>query len=194
MGLPGSRRGGFGPVVLTGVVAAGACALLASQSWVATPGTSLQRYPGDPLTATGEASLVGALALVALASWGVLLVTRGRVRRVMAAWVLLVSAGVVAAVVRSMVTLPGDVETALRVAGVTDPAASLQWAYALPALGAAGLLLAAAGFALRWVPRWPEMGSRYDAPRASRFSSSTTGTDTGTDVWRQLDEGRDPTT
>ena len=43
--------------------------------------------------------LAGALALVALAAWGVLLVTRGRVRRVMAALAALASLGVLVAVV-----------------------------------------------------------------------------------------------
>ena len=43
--------------------------------------------------------------------------------------------------------------------------------------------------AVRLVPSWPEMGSRYDAPG----STPPPREETSLDLWRALDHGRDPT-
>ena len=59
------------------------------------------------------------------------------------------------------------------------------WVY----LACAALCLVASGLAVRLAPAWPEMGSRYDAPG----SAPTAREETGLDLWRALDEGRDPT-
>ena len=55
-----------------------------------------------------------------------------------------------------------------------------------------GCLLTAAAFlvAVRGAGRWPEMSRRYDAPGDGVGSDGRTG---ATDLWRALDEGRDPT-
>ena len=61
-------------------------------------------------------------------------------------------------------------------------------------------MLASTVLALRLVRTWPEMGSRYDAPTGARGSDSTGPAEARTDhptenidIWKALDEGRDPT-
>ena len=49
-----------------------------------------------------------------------------------------------------------------------------------------------AALAVRLVPTWPEMGSRYDAPVAAGSPAPET-VETDLDLWHALDEGRDPT-
>ena len=49
-----------------------------------------------------------------------------------------------------------------------------------------------AALAVRLVPTWPEMGSRYDAPGSREPSTEETPT-REQDLWAALDEGRDPT-
>jgi hypothetical protein len=60
------------------LVGSGLCALAGAKPWAAPDGR-----PGSALVyATGgHVPLAGALGLVALATWGVVLVTRGRIRR-----------------------------------------------------------------------------------------------------------------
>jgi cytochrome c-type biogenesis protein CcmH/NrfG len=41
-------------------------------------------------------------------------------------------------------------------------------------------------------PRWPAMGSKYDAP-ATRAEAGTAEPVTEQEMWRALDDGRDPT-
>jgi hypothetical protein len=55
-------------------------------------------------------------------------------------------------------------------------------------LVAAVIALAAFAVAVRRAPRWPAMGSRYDAPGARTAEPATEQ-----DMWRALDEGHDPT-
>src|SRR4051794_19544915 len=72
----------FVPPVLVGRGAAALCALSGGKPWAAPDG-----QPGSTLVddTGGHVPLAGALGLVALAAWGVLLVTRRRVRRGVAA-------------------------------------------------------------------------------------------------------------
>ena len=59
------------------------------------------------------------------------------------------------------------------------------WVFLVCALVA----VVAAGAAVRLAPAWPEMGSRYDAPGAAPQPRE----ETGLDLWKALDQGRDPT-
>jgi uncharacterized membrane protein (TIGR02234 family) len=54
------------------------------------------------------------------------------------------------------------------------------------------LALVPALLAVRLVPSWPEMGSRYDAPGAQAPVNEPEPT-REQDLWKALDEGRDPT-
>ncbi len=60
------------------------------------------------------------------------------------------------------------------------------------ALVGAGLSVVATLAAVVLVPGWPEMGSRYDAPAAASQRDDSTP-ETNIDIWKALDEGRDPT-
>ena len=44
------------------------------------------------------------------------------------------------------------------------------------------------------MPRWPEMGTRYDAPAARTPTAVDAADDASNrDLWKAIDEGHDPT-
>ena len=189
------RRRTFAPVVLLGLVSAGAAALAGSRAW-ATFGPETDTLDGSAaydsaitvsISRLPEAPLVAALAYVVLASWGVLLVTRGRFRRGVAVLGVLASVGMLVAAVVTFATTPADLREDLAAIGAAVDAGRPVW----PFLGvsAAVVSVAATAAAVLLTPGWPEMGSRYDAPG----SAPPPRAETGLDLWRALDEGRDPT-
>jgi len=61
------------------------------------------------------------------------------------------------------------------------------------AAAVAGLLsLVATTLGVRLVPGWPEMGSRYDAPTGPPKEQDPADME-DVDLWRAIDQGRDPT-
>ena len=107
--------------------------------------------------------LVTALGLVVLACWGVVLVTRGRVRRAVAVLATVAALGALVAALAAYPQVPDQFRDELALVGVNDPDLSHTAWYWLAVVGA--LLATVAGaLAVAWVPSWPEMGSRYDAP------------------------------
>ena len=186
------RRRTFGPVVLLGLAAGALCAVAGGKPWVADA-TGF----ADPLgrvAEAGEAPLASSLALVLLACWGVLLVTRGTVRRVVAVLGLLAALGVAATVVTGAFTLEQDVLDALAEQPTAGDALAVEttgwfWAAAVGAL----LSVAATALAVRLVPAWPEMGGRYDAPHAGADGTTRPEDASSVDLWKAMDEGRDPT-
>ncbi len=136
----------------------------------------------------GSMPLVTSLSLVVLAAWGVLLVTRGVVRRALAGLILLSAAGVTAAVFAAHRSIPDDLREQLRVAGITGASVGTTlWFWC--AAGGAAVSVAAGLLAVRHARSWPEMGSRYDAPGATRHEEP----ESNVDLWKAFDEGRDPT-
>lgn len=204
-GTPDGRRsrGGFGPVVLGGVAAAALAAVAGSKPWVSGRSgafdTSVES--NQAMTSTlatngaSEAPLALALALVVLACWGVLLVSRGRFRRVVAVLALVAAVGLVATTVEAYLNLPDKLADALtRMSGASASTELTGWYVA----GVVGALLSvvATGLAVARVRTWPEMGSRYDAPatgRADGAAATAAGPSDNIDIWKALDEGRDPT-
>ncbi|GAA1523177.1 Trp biosynthesis-associated membrane protein [Nocardioides humi] len=189
----GARRT-FGPVVLVGLASSGFAAVAGHKEMLSIPEATLTAAGGIAPTAqerSVEFPLAGALALVALAAWGVLLVTRGVVRRAAAVLALAASAGIIAVVVVGGFVQDGDAAADLATRLGLDLAAVdvERSAWLWVALGCSLVALVAAGLAVRLVPAWPEMGSRYDAPSAA---PAPRGTD-HLDLWKSLDEGRDPT-
>ena len=183
------RARGFAPVVLLGLATAGLAAVAGNRSWV----TWSAERDGDfsVLELTGDDSatvpLAGALALVLLACWGVVLVTRGRFRRVVAALGLVAALGMVVTAVLGLRSADSGLRGDLGGLGVDDPTTSTSpwfWAY----LAAAVIATVAAALAVRWLPAWPEMGARYDAP-----GRAPDRPETDLEVWKALDAGRDPT-
>lgn len=188
----GERRT-FAAAAGTGVVCAALAAVAAGKPWVDVPagaapvGATTVARTLEPYAQSASAL---ALALVALASWGVLLVLRGRARTVMAA------VGLAFAVALLVVTVlgHGQVPDAVRQAMVdqlgTRPGSAAR--IPLPHTGWYWLALAASvgdlvalAVAVRGAHRWPAMGARYDAPGGAVAGEQ--------DMWRTLDEGRDPT-
>jgi uncharacterized membrane protein (TIGR02234 family) len=183
----------FAPTVLVGLAAAGGTTVAAGRAWVVEEGAPEWRAEVYRVSAT--LPLAQALALVVLACWGVLLVARGRTRRVVALLGAVASLGTLLTVAAGAFLVPGDVAQTLVEQGLVpagEAAArdrltlTLWWWTAL--LG--GLVaLAASLLAVVSVGSWPEMGRRYDAPGARAGGRE----DDPGDLWRALDEGRDPT-
>lgn len=197
---PAGRRT-FGPVVLLGVASAALAAWAASKPWV--DGSGAETAPGTGTMAWGEVAsspLGTALAFVVLACWGVLLVTRGRFRRVIAGLAVLAATGYGATVVWAPFTLPDHlVEQVRRRTGVTLEDTALTGWFWLSCV-AALLVLASTVLALRLVRTWPEMGTRYDAPTGARATGAADPAEAlgerpteNIDIWKALDDGRDPT-
>jgi uncharacterized membrane protein (TIGR02234 family) len=191
----------FGPLVLIGLGSAALAAVASSKAWTTT-GTP----DGSPLPiaipAHGldrQSPLAASLALVVLASWGVLLVTRGWVRRALAAVALLAAAGLVVVTIEAHSSLPHAVAGDLAELGLrgkdlsraqAETAMTGWWIAAL----VAGLICAAATLAaLRFVRDWPEMGSRYDAPTGASAPLPAPEDRSSIDLWKSLDAGQDPT-
>jgi uncharacterized membrane protein (TIGR02234 family) len=184
--MPEARRT-FGPVVLAGLVGSGLAALAGSKPLAApdsAAGSTLVDKTG------GHVPLAAALGLVSLAGWGVLLVTRGRVRRALAYLLALVSLALVVTVLVGRSAALDSARHATVDLGETVTSAHVTgWWWV--ALAASALGLVAAGAACRWCGSWPEMGSRYDAPGAAPADDPATMDEA--DLWRAIDQGRDPT-
>ena len=187
------RRRTFAPVVLAGLATAGLAAVAGNRSWV----TWSARKPADfsLLQLSGDDSatvpLAGALALVLLACWGVLLVTRRRFRRLVSALGVLVALGMVATAALGVRSATSGLRDDLAGLGVDDVSTRVQaWFWVYLACAVAALVLTSLAF--RWLPAWPEMGARYDAP-GSEAGRDPDHEQTDLDLWRALDDGRDPT-
>jgi hypothetical protein len=192
----------FGPVVLVGLASGVLAAVAGNKVWAA-PDSTGQTGTGAILgvasgTSAADAArmpLATALALVVLASWGVLLVTRGRVRRGVSVVCVLAALGTLATTVVGFVATPRDVRSELKAYGL-DGAAVHHTGWYWAALLSALLTSVAAVLAVRWVPAWPEMGSRYDAPAARAAEAPVVAAPeerSSLDLWKAMDEGRDPT-
>ena len=183
------RDRSFGPTVLAGLAAAALATVASGKDWARATGDAAGVHVEAAAKGSQSAPLAVALSLVALAAWGVVLVVRGRARRVVAAVGALATAGVLAAAASATARAPQDAVLAVRGRGATGEVAAAQltgwWAAALVA---AAVALVAFLVAVRRAPHWPAMGSRYDAP-AARAEQPVTDQD----LWRALDEGHDPT-
>jgi uncharacterized membrane protein (TIGR02234 family) len=186
---PAPRRT-FGPVVLLGLATAGLAAVASAKPWVGSSSGG-----GDAsLTALDAGSrfpLASGVSLVLLAAWGVLLVTRGVVRRAFAVVAALAAVGLVAAVIAGYVTLPDNAtDSYAQLMGRSQDQGFTGWFWTAAVCSV--LALVPAFLAVRLVPTWPEMGSRYDAPGAREPAAEPEPT-REQDLWAALDEGRDPT-
>ena len=136
--------------------------------------------------------LATTLALVVLAAWGVVLVTRGRFRRAVAVLGAVASVGVLATVVSGWWLVPQTLR---------DSAADRAWTRSSSARpggsgwpwsgrvaqrgrhGAGGLPGARAG------PRW----APATTPRTGDGTSASAAEPSHLDLWKSLDHGQDPT-
>ena len=192
-----TRSRSFGPTVVLGLAGAVLAAVAAARDWATASGSAAGVDVAATAKGSASAPLAVALALVALAAWGVVLVLRGRARRVVAVVGALAAGGVVAAVVVAFGRAQDDAVQAVVAKGATDDVftTSLTGWYVACGVGAVATLVAF-GVAVVASPRWPAMGSRYDAPAAQASGPggpASAGTATEQDMWHALDDGRDPT-
>ena len=184
---------GFGLTTLVALAAGTSCAVAGTRAAVEVDADGQAAAMVTAGTGQGDAltmPLVTSLALVALAAWGVLLVTRRVVRRCAAALALLASLGLLAACAAALGDLRATVEDALAQVGATGGASVTGWFLAAVVGGV--LLVASAGLAVVQVPGWPEMGSRYDSPTGEERPAPTEP-ESALDLWKAMDEGHDPT-
>lgn len=190
------RSRSFGPTVLAGLAFGALTAVSAARDWAVASGSAAGADVSAAVRGSATAPLAIALALVALAAWGTVLVLRGRARQVVAAVGAAASAGVLATVVSGFAEAQDDAVEAVVSRGATGDVfeSSLTgWYFACG--GGAVLTLLAFAVAVAAATRWPAMGSRYDAPagRTSAGAAGAPGSATEQDMWRALDDGRDPT-
>jgi len=186
-----SRRSWFGPVVLGGLATAALTSVCSGKAWFSAA-IDYKLVAGAPEPETrADMPLALALSLVVLAGWGVLLVTRGVVRRVVATVAVLAALGVVACLVAAPFTLPDRIRDQLpgSDAGVSITPTGWYLTAAVAGVLSAGILVVA--WAL--VPRWPSMSTRYDAPGSRSVGDAVPEDASDTELWKALDEGRDPT-
>ena len=138
--------------------------------------------------------LAGALSLVVLAAWGVLLVTRGRVRRVVAGVGLLGSAGVLATTVAGWWQVPDAVRDEYASYGVTVGTDPTAW-YVVALVTAVGSVVAdRPGRPLvPGVARDGQPVRRPGAAGAAEPAAEPVEDRSSLDLWKAMDEGRDPT-
>jgi uncharacterized membrane protein (TIGR02234 family) len=195
---PDPRRRSFGPAVGAGLAAAALAAVAGHQPWAR--GSASGGF--GELSATVEAGRVpaaNALSLVVLACWGVLLVTRGRVRRVVSVLGVLAALALAATVVVGFDSAPQHVRDAYAELGVADPDVGRTGWYWVAGVATLLALLTTVA-AVRLVPGWPEMGRRYDAPVDATATDGPADEPAtppeeqeNLDLWQAMDEGRDPT-
>ncbi|MGA9746819.1 MAG: Trp biosynthesis-associated membrane protein [Nocardioides sp.] len=180
----------FGPVVLGGLASAALSAVGSASDWATATGDNSGVAASGAADGARSAPLALALSLVALAAWGVLLVLRGRVRRLVAALGVVAAAGVVLATVAAFPQVRDDAVESAQAAGATSEAftSALTGWYWVTAV-AAVLSTAALVVAVLKAPGWPAMGARYDNPAVAREAAPASEED----LWKALDEGRDPT-
>ncbi|WP_110205960.1 Trp biosynthesis-associated membrane protein [Nocardioides daejeonensis] len=192
-------RGTFGPVVLLGLGTGALCAVAGTKDWV-VPDLARESNPaGSTLWDSWvvDAPLAGALALVLLACWGVVLVTRGRARRLVALLALVAAIGLMVTTIWTGVQGPDLLRENLSDPGAqavlgdrsADPSYT-GWFWT--AVVASPLAVIASALGVRLAPQWPEMGSRYDAPSSAPGAGSAVPED-NLDIWKAIDEGEDPT-
>ena len=185
-------KGGFAPVVLLGLASGVGAAVAGNQAWVVADASSAGTTSALVATATGASvPLATALALVVLASWGVVLVSRGRVRRAVAGLGAVAALGTLATFVvgafSSAETLRDDFAQA-GLDGVDVDHTRWFWF----GLVCAVVSVAATVQAVRRTPLWPEMGTRYDAP-GEQPRPEPEAEPSSLDLWKAIDEGHDPT-
>ena len=187
------RRKAFAPTVVAGLASAGLTAVAANQVW-ATAEPEEGEFAFTTLTEAPQVPLVLTLGLVTLAAWGVLLVTRGGVRRLVAGLGALAATGALVAAVVGRWTLADSFEQDFADQGATAVVDFGAWWWV--AVAAAAISAVTAAIAVVSVGRWPEMGTRYDAPGAGSAGPAKDGPaeeQTNLDLWKSIDEGHDPT-
>jgi len=177
----------FGPVVLLGLATAGFGAVAGNQRWATgDPGSGVAYVDVND---GAQVPLAPALSLALLAVWGLLLVLRGQARRSVAMLALLVALAVLATTIAGRSALINHYDIVFTQMGAYDYRVTFTGWYWL-ALALSVLAAGATALAVTYVASWPEMGSRYDAPGTAGRQEEP---ETPLEIWKAIDEGRDPT-
>ncbi len=190
------RRRLYGPALVVGLLGTVGVAVGASRPWV----TATASVPGLPtihasVSGADLVPLVGALGVAMLAAFGAVVATRGVVRRALGAAVLVAAVIVLVAGIHPP-GATGELTAGLSARGWSggggyhETTTVWRWLVLLcsVAAGLAGAVTAAYG------QQWAEMGSRYDAPTRETAAESRRPEELSeNDVWRAIDQGRDPT-
>ncbi len=185
-------RLGFGPTVGLGVLTAGLSVVASTKPWLDLSDTGAVAPVAVLQGLTDAPPLAAALSLVLLAGWGALLVTRGRIRRAVAGLTVLAALGLVGIAINFAISAGADAKLALEDLGAGDVDTTLGpwfWIAILSALASTVVGLVA----VRSSPNWPEMSRRYDAPGGAETASGETDLTSTIDVWKAMDQGKDPT-
>jgi len=196
-----SRTGGrSGALLLVGLAAAALAAVAGAKPWAELSATGRRLVPGAGAAAdstigtAGQAPLALALALVALAGWGAILVTRGRFRLVVTIIGALAAAGLVVVAVAEFAGAPDSVRDAVAASGRAGADVARRTGWYWTGLIAGLVLLASYVLTLLRIRELPSMSARYDAPGAAAPAGQPTGQPTSNlDIWKAIDAGEDPT-
>ena len=183
------------PSVLAALATGGIAFFAASRTWAHTS-VEASGVPTAPVDISGSdaVALVPALALVIVTAALAVLAASARVRRVVG--LLIVGVSLIAIVV--IARAGGDIDKAVQAAVHDSPAfigtnrpdavSHSVWRW----LTVAAFVLAALVGAViaRFGALWPTMGRKYDAPKAH---ADIDDAKTEADIWKALDDGRDPT-
>ena len=183
-------------MAVLGLAAGVAAAVAGNQAWVSVDEAGSDQVVGGAgvqlsVLADASAPPVTAMALVLLATWGVVLVTRGRFRRVVTWLGLAAALGTFGFAVLVWVVAPDDVRTTLATPDL--PVSHTVWSFIGLLAGVAAVF--ASVRAVRSVAGWPEINRRYDAPGTdgARQRAVPIEDQTNLDLWRAMDDGNDPT-
>lgn len=183
----------FGPVVVVGLASGVLAAVAGARPWITLdpgPASVDPTVAAAGVTSGAQMPLATTLALVVLAAWGVVLVTRGHVRRAITVLGALAAVGVLATVVSGWWLVPDSLRRTLADAPEFSTSPTPWFAVALVA---AAVCAATAVAAVVMVRGWPEMGTRYDTPTGDGPVSSEPDEASSLDLWKAQDRGHDPT-
>ena len=174
----------FVPTLAMGVPAS-VIALVAANKPVVT-----STQAADRLAELGTVPLAATVSILPVLAWAALLLLRGKLRMLPAAVGMAASIGTIAAASAGMDAAHQELADEWLSLGQGDAFASeySTWFWVLNVASLLGAL--AFSVSLRHGHLWPAMGRKYDAPGAGAAPAEPTSNQ---DIWKAIDEGRDPT-
>lgn len=185
----------YAPVVLATLAAGGLSFFAIGRTW-AEGRVVAEGLTADTVSVSGADAhpLASALSLVIIASALAILAASRRIRRGVGALTTLVALVGIAVILTGGKgvddTVAAAVEKSPAFTGDNLPATVGRTAWHLVAVGGFALAAVLGAVTVRLAPLWPTMSSRYDAPPVR---SSAQPAQNDHDMWKALDEGRDPT-
>ncbi|MBC7592350.1 MAG: Trp biosynthesis-associated membrane protein [Kineosporiaceae bacterium] len=181
--------------VLGALATGGLAFFAASRTWAYTS-VEASGVPTAPVYVSGSDAvpLVPALALVIVAAALAVLAASARVRRVVGLLIVVVALISIVAIARA----GGDIDKAVQAAihdspafiGTNQPEVVSHTLWRAVTAVAFALSVFVGVAIARFGALWPTMGRKYDAPKAHAVTETV---ESEADIWKALDDGRDPT-